>query len=291
MKRSNVQRTRRALSLGLSLLGPALAQAAPVAELRGYIVGGAAFSPGFYYSQSVSPATMFTPVLTHTESDAGIDGSYAHGKVEVGFGSLHSYADAHLVAVGGGAPQSHASSIFIDYIKPWESSPVGYTAYNLTLAIGGTHSLTDPFGPRPGYTAQGSVGYDIRDNRNGDVFAHGFFNSSDAVPGTTVIASIVVPADEATDYLKIEINLDTYAYVSNTDPAFETAFADYSHTLVAHLDAVTSGASTLGVSGFNYATPAVASVPEPSTGLLMGVAVAALALMRWRADRRGLDLD
>ena len=170
MKRSNLQRALRALRLSLSLLGPALAHAAPVAELRGYIVGGAAFSPGFYYSQSVSPATALSR---------------------------------------RGAPQTRASSVFIDHIKPWETSPVGFTAYTLTLAFNGTHSLTDPFGLRPGFTALGSVGYDIRDERNGDVFAHGLFDSSDSVPGTTLVRNIVIPADEATDYLSIDISRDT----------------------------------------------------------------------------------
>ncbi|MBI3368033.1 MAG: PEP-CTERM sorting domain-containing protein [Burkholderiales bacterium] len=285
-RRRRPARPLLALGLGLSLLGPLAAHAAPVAELRGYIVGGAAFSPGFYFNQSVSPASAGSTIVKSI-SDNGIDGSYADGRVDVGFGSLHSYSDAHEVALGGGAPQSHASSEFIDYIKPWASSPIGYTAYTLTLAIGGSHSPTNPFGPRPGYTALGSIFYDVRDDRTGDVFAHGFFNSSDAVPSTTLLISILIPPGEATDDMRIDVGLDTYAYVSNIDPAYQTAFADYSHTLVTHLDALTDGASTLGVSGFDHATPAPTGVPEPASALLLATVITALATIRRRKPISG----
>ena len=159
------------------LIAPLAAHAEPAAELHGYLVGGAAYSAGFYYNQSTNPATSASSI-TKSLSDSGSDGSYANGKVDVGFGSLHSYSDAHEVDTGGGAPQSSATSEFIDYIKPWESSPVGVTAYTLTLAVSGTHSATDPCGARAGYAAQGSVRYDIRDNQNGDVFASGYFTAA-----------------------------------------------------------------------------------------------------------------
>ena len=288
MKLSIDYRPLIALGLGLGLFAPLAAHAEPAAELHGYIVGGAANTAGFYYSRFVDPATSASSI-TKTLSDIGRDGSYANGKVDVGFGSLHSYSDAHEVNTGGGAPQTSASSEFIDYIKPWESSPVGVTAYTLTLAVNGTHSATDPYGARPGYAAQGSVRYDIRDNQNGDVFASGFFDSSDAVPSTTLIKSIVVPLADATDDMRIDVSLDTFAYVSNLDPAFQTAFADYSHTLVVNLDAVTAGASTTGVSGFDYAT--VSSVPDPSTWLLLVAGIGALRIVprgKSAAAARGL---
>lgn len=275
---------RRGLGLSLSLLMPLAAQATPVAELHGLVVGGAAFSAGFYYSQSLSPATVGSNIA-YSVSDTGTDGSYAHALFDVGFGSLHSYSDAHLVTVGGGAPQARASSEFVDYIRPGASSAVGYAFYTLTLAINGSHSATDPFGPRPGYTAQGAASYDIRDNRTGDVFAHGFFDSSDALPSTTLSVAISIPQLLMDDDIRIEVDLDTLAYVSNTDPAFQTAFADYSHTLVAHLDTATVGASTTGVSGFNYASPSTNGVPEPSTAalLLAGVFAAGAGARRVRS--------
>ena len=271
-------RTLIALGFGLSLLAPLVAQSAPAAELRGYIVGGAAFSPGFYFSQSVMPANATSSVV-RSVSDTGSDGSYADGNVAVFFGNLHSYSDAHEVNTGGGAPQSHASSEFIDYIEPWASSPVGFTFYNLTLTISGSHSPTNGFGPYPGYTAQGSLRYDIRDNQTGDVFASGYYDTNDSTPPSfTVSAGITVPKSEQTDDIRIDISLDTYAYVSNLNPAYQTAVADYSHTLVVHLDAVTPGASTLGASGFDYAT--VASVPEPSTWLTLIAGIAVLGISR-----------
>ena len=98
------------------------------------------------------------------------------------------------------------------------------------------------------------------------------------MPSTTLIRGIVVPLSDATDDMRIDISLDTYAYVSNLDPAYQTAFADYYHTLVVNLDAVTAGASTTGVSGFDYAT--VSGVPEPSTWLLLVAGIGALRIVR-----------
>jgi hypothetical protein len=71
------------------------------------------------------------------------------------------------------------------------------------------------------------------------------------------------------DYLRIEVGLSSFAYVmsNNYHPAYQTAVADYSHTLNMHLDTVTPGANTVGVSGHDYTTPA--SIPEPTVWALM----------------------
>jgi hypothetical protein len=160
-------------------------------------------------------------------------------------------------------------------------------AYALSLAISGSHTLTDAFGARPGFTAQGSLFYDIRDNRTGDVFASGFFDSSDSVPSATVLAKFIVPADDVSDDIRFDISLDTFAYVSNADPAFQTAEADYSHTLVVHLDALTAGANTRGISGFDYASAALGGVPggvpEPGT---LSLLVAAIMSAAWSRSLR-----
>jgi hypothetical protein len=216
-------------------------------------------------------------------SDLRSDGSYADAAVGVDFGSLHASSDAQ--SSGASSPGLYAGSSaqteFIDYIKPWQSSPVGFTAYTLTLAISGTHYATDGYGAQPGYLAQADVSYDVRDNRTGDILAAGNWTSSDLVSSTTLMASIAVPPDEATDDLRIDVSLGTFTSVDRgNEVPYLNAFADHSHTLVAHLDAVTAGASTVGVSGFDYAT---ASVPEPATPLSMSLGGAAwlLARRRW----------
>ena len=99
------------------------------------------------------------------------------------------------------------------------------------------------------------------------------------MPSTTLIASIIVPPGEGTDDLSIDVSLKTFTSAnSDNAAAFLTAFADYSGTLVAHLDAVTPGASTMGVSGFDYAS--TANVPEPATPLLLAVGGAVVLLTR-----------
>ena len=73
--------------------------------------------------------------------------------------------------------------------------------------------------------------------------------------------------DSSTDTLSIQVQLESDAYVMNTNPAaYLTAFADFSHTLNVHLDSSTAGVNTTGLSGHNYATPT--PVPEPATWAL-----------------------
>jgi hypothetical protein len=242
------------------------------------MVGGSANGAGYNFLQSLTPATAASSIVKSL-TDTGSDLSYADGRVNVGFGGLHSYADAHETSLAGHAPQSDAESEFIDYIKPWDSSPVGYTAYTLTLALSGSHSPTSGYGAFPGYSALGQVIYDIRDNRTGDVFTSGTYDTTDATPPNfTISAGVSIPAPEATDDIRIDVTLSAYTYVNNGNPAYQTAVADYSDTLVVHLDALTPGASTLGASGYDYAT--VASVPEPSTWLMLFAGVAALGIKR-----------
>jgi hypothetical protein len=59
---------------------------------------------------------------------------------------------------------------------------------------------------------------------------------------------------------------------------------DYSHTVIAHLDALTPGASTVGVSGFDYAT----AVPEPSMPALVGFGLGVLAVWERRHRRSAM---
>ncbi len=121
---------------------------------------------------------------------------------------------------------------------------------------------------------KGCVRYEFRDNETGDVFAAILYNSSDATPPIFGInASIVVPPANSHHGIRIDISLDTRAYVGNLNPAYQTAVADCAHTFIVNLDALTPAASTLRASGFNYGS--ASSGPEPSTWpmLVAGIAL------------------
>jgi len=271
------------------LLVPGWSRAASLTELRAYgsegPYGGCTTCGGQSADRDI-PNAVFGDVASFSLSNLGGDLSYADSIGVAGFGYLNAYADAHRTyntSLSGtymvGDAQAGAQTEFIDYLLPGASSPVGYASYMLTLAITGSHTSQDSSYP-DNITAEGFVSWDIRNNRTGDVYAHGTWTSTDLNPQT--LLHIPVGGVAPNDLMRLDVGLDAFAYVmsNNINPANLTAFADYSHTLVASLDAVTPGASTLGVSGHDYAT----SAPEPGSFLLL---LPAIGMLIPRARRWG----
>jgi len=286
-------RTHQSISFAIGLTAALLlvpgSSRASIAELRAYgsegPYGGCTTCGGQSADQDV-PNAVNGNVASFSLSNLGGDGSYADSSAVAGFGYLLAYADAHRTyntsLVGTymvGDAQAAAQTEFVDYLLPGASSPIGYASYMLTLAISGNHTSQDSSYP-DAITAEGFVTWDIRNNRTGDVYAHGTWTSTDLNPQT--LLHIPVGGVAPNDLMRLDVGLDAFAYVmsNNSNPADLTAFADYSHTLVASLDAVTPGASTLGVSGYDYAS----SVPEPGSLLLL---LPAIGMLIPRARRWG----
>jgi hypothetical protein len=221
--------------------------------------------------------------------DTAADGSYADANGSAAFGQLHAYADAHRTfnnQLGGpiivGDAQASTTTSFIDYLLPSANNPaIGYAGYMLTLALSGSHTLVDTAYPNA-ITAMAQVSWDLSDNSTGMVYANGIFDTTDATPSTTLHIPVPQALVKPGDLMRVEVGLSTFAYVmSNNAPQYLTAVADYHDTLIAHLDAVTPGANTVGISGFDYAT--AAAVPEPASAWLLLGGCGLLGLGRLRA--------
>lgn len=189
------------------------------------------------------------------------DGSYADATAYAGFGNLHAFSDAHRTYNDGyytrGDAQSGSTAEFQDYLLAADNDPsIKFINYQLTLNLFGSHS-SESLHNYPGYSAEAQVSWNIRNNANGDVLTSGVFDTSDTAP--TLFKQISVSAAPNT-LLSIEVSLSTFTYVISNDAAqYLTAFANYQDTLHVNLDAVTAGANTVGVSGYNYST-----VPIPA---------------------------
>ncbi len=244
--------------------------------------GGCVSCLSHSFDQRNDDATPTAPAVGGSVGDIGGDGSYGHASAWAQLGQLHAYADAHRTSNGNfyapvypaGDAQSSATARFTDYLLPAHNDPsIHYANYLLTLNLTGSHSSQDNALPNS-ISAVAQISWDIRDELTGHVYANGNFDTTDAQP--TKLAQIPVTGVVATDPMSIEVSLSDFAYVMSTNqPNYLTAVVDYSDTLDVNLDALTPGASTVGATGFDYASPS--AVPEPAAGLLCLAGLIAIA--------------
>lgn len=270
-----------ALASACALAGAAHAYT-PDASLRadggGGPYGGCTTCLGQTYDKRNDNALAGATVGDGVSSPAP-DGSYMDASSKAGFGHLHAYSDAHRTydATSPGDAQAGASASFIDYIDPAANVPIiGYANYQLTLNLNGSHTLTDGAGANF-IIAGAQLSWDLRDERTGQVYASGVFDTTDAHPGTHLVIPV---AANPNDWMSVDVGIATNTYVMSYNAApYLTAVADYHDTLDVSLKAVTPGASTVGVSGFDYAPSAVPEAP-PALSWLAGAGVFALRLRR-----------
>ena len=271
----------------LLLLAAAATRATPSAPAtRAYgsdgPYGGCVGCLSHAFDQRNDDATPTAPAVGGSVGDIGGDGSYGHASAWAQLGQLHAYADAHRTANGNfyapaypaGDAQSTATARFTDYLLPSQNDPsIHYANYLLTLDLTGSHSSQDNALPNV-ISAVAQISWDLSDERTGYVYAGGSLDTTDAQP--TPLLKVPVSGVMASDPMTIEVSLSDYAYVMSTNqPAYLTAVVDYADTLDVNIDALTPGASTVGATGFDYASPS--AVPEPASGLLCLAGLIAIA--------------
>ena len=275
---------------------PLSGQAVPVPELWGSgfaLAYGGSVGPSF--DQHLSPASAGNTVPFDLAYPSlgypSLDGSYADSNGLSSFGLLSGYADAHRTYntnLGPSLPivgdaQAKATTQMFDYFVPTTSAGTAPLDYTLTLTVDGTHT------PNPndigGGRASGTfVYYKITDFSTNSVITYGSWSSTDAVPTATLTPLFQVLPAQVHDYIGIEVDLEVSAYAmsNNLRPEYLTSVANYS--MGVHLDAVTAGASTDGLSGHEYASPP--AVPEPPSWALIAGGLAFITMFRRGAARR-----
>lgn len=235
-------------------------------------LGGSINLPHQDFNQSNSNLSSASQTVSGSAGLGANDGSYADASALAGMGQLHAYSDAHRTYDDGyytrGDAQSGAEATFTDYILPSTNVPgISYVNYTLTLNLTGSHTSEDSHN-YPGFSAMAQISWDLRNYSTGDVYAAGVFDTTDTSSNKLLVIPVVGAVPNKLMSLSVGLSTNTYV-TSNDAPQYLTAVADYKDTLTVHLDAVTPGANTVGLSGYNYAT--AAAVPEPSSvALLLG---------------------
>jgi PEP-CTERM motif len=291
MSTQNTKRARRLTSIAwpipvvFGLCLPMLMSADTVPALRAYgseTPWAGIGQSGDEWNQSATAADLVGIDL----GDRGPDGSYSDAYARAVFGYMGVRADAYrnfnnTFGVQGNAG-GDANAEFVDYVLPGGNSPIGFADYLLILSLDGVHTRENGW---PVYSATAVVHWDIRDIVTNTVYANGYWYSSDNDPlGGTKLA-IDVGGAPANDLLRIDVSLEAIARVFSADPEqYRLAQVDYSHTLQAVLTTDTPGASTMGLSGHDYA-----AAPEPGTLTLLGSGLAAVVFRRLHKRRAGLN--
>jgi hypothetical protein len=285
-----VVRTKQLLFLAIGLIA-AIPIDAAIAQSGTLTANASAGACGGSVGCVVQQDKTLTPAIATDSLSANIassltDGSYANASATVSFGTAHVYADAHRTfnaSLGGpiqvGDAQSKGFAEFYDYIP---TTALSNNVYNLQFNISGTHTASD--NPYPNsLSALGYLYYSVTDVKTSTYLAYGQWSSTDTNPSAVIVRNIVVPLG---DQILLRVDFEADAYVmSNNDPSYLTAFANYSDGLNVYLDAVTPGANTIGLSGHDYATP-TSAVPEPSTWFMMILGFAGIGFMAHRRKRK-----
>lgn len=198
-------------------------------------------------------------------------------------GTLHGFAESNIPSADaiGHNVQSSAQLRMQDSVVASSSLGTLYNNYKYTVDITGFLTASSKYGiPGPSTTAFGTVILDIRNPTCTPCYINKQFDPSSATPNGIITGTLMsVPINEV---LQLDLTLQVNTQVGS-NAVGQSAFAqtDYQNTVHFYLDALTPGANTVALSGYNYATPA-AAVPEPSAVWLMlsGLTLAGVAVRR-----------
>lgn len=198
-------------------------------------------------------------------------------------GTLHGFAQSDIPsgdAIGHNV-QSSAQVRMQDSVVASSSLGALYNNYTYTVNITGLLTASSAYGiPGPSTTAFGTVILDIRNPTCTPCYINKYFDPSSAAPNGIITGTLMnVPLNEV---LQLDLLLQVNTQVG-TNAVGQSAFAqtDYQNTVHFYLDALTPGANTVALSGYDYASPA-AVVPLPATGWLLGSGLFGLMGMAWR---------
>jgi len=201
------------------------------------------------------------------------------------FGVLGAYAQTTATSVDAFYNvQSRGASEMTDFITATNTAASALTTYHYTVTVHG--SLSAPIGCGGQWPcADASVA--VAFNTSPMTYCpscQGVVDNWSSVSGKaadTVYSGSFSMASGVT--FQMRLSLDTSSYVNLFQTQSASALADYGSTVTLQLSAVTAGANTVGVSGYDYAT---SPVPEPATGrttaLGLLVVLGTAALRRWR---------
>lgn len=188
-------------------------------------------------------------------------------------GTLHAFAQTDIPSADaiGHNVQSSAQVDMNDTLMASSSLGSLYNNYQYTVNISGSTTAPSALYAAPSFSANAIVGINIFDNTTLSTLAHQYWStSSSLVASGGGVLTGMLSGVAAGDSITLDLFLQVGSGVG-TNAAGQSGFAqaDYSNTVHFYLDALTPGANTVALSGYDYATPA-AVVPVPSAVWLFG---------------------
>lgn len=189
------------------------------------------------------------------------------------FGRLSAFAQTTATNVDAFYNvQSRGSSGMTDFILASNTSNAAITTYLFTITVHGSLSAPSPYASYPITTAGAFVGFNVESTSYcpNCVGVVSNWSTQSGQPSDTVYSGTFSMVTGTTFEMRASVDVSSYLNVFSGQSA--NATADYGNTVTVQLSGLTGGANTVGVSGYNYASP----VPEVRRSALMLVGLAAL---------------
>lgn len=197
---------------------------------------------------------------------------------QAAFGTLGAYAESDVPTSADIFlnTQSRGASSLSDFIVSSNASGGTSNTYQYTIVVSGAMS------PQVGFYRVFPYGYasvyagfntsPINCFGCAGVIAN-WSSESGGPTGTVDTGTFTVPVGTS---FQMRASLDVSSYINTFPGQSASVIADYAGGMRMYLDALTPGANTIGVSGYDYAM--AMAVPEPGTPLLLLSGLAALLL-------------
>ena len=202
----------------------------------------------------------------------------AVGSADISPGLLRASASAYHLSDGTTTySETYVDVTVADFITIGQSSglPVGTPdTITLTMSLSGIHTAIDN-------ATGGAYGMDVTASEKiiDEVSGNSTTIIFDLASGTGTLTGTF--AGTVGEQVILDNILHLFTYANGVSP-YSTSSADYSHTVNYYLDSSVAGVDFIGSTGHNYASPTVATTPEPLTLSLFGAGLAGAVAMRRR---------